>query len=515
MGGAIFNHTGTMTCLNSTLYGNTARGGDTTNAGGGDGLGGAIFNLDGAVTLTACTLAGSGAAAGSGGGGTDGSAHGGAIYNRRHDPGLMAYGFTYPDASITLAHTILADSLDGASAVIADCGFSSSDVTSADITSDDYNLVETVGSCSFAAGNDVTATDPLLGPLTDNGGSTDTLLPMPGSPAIDAGGSCALTTDQRGETRPIGAACDIGSVEAPPPPTQTPTATPTATPTDTPTATPTDTPTATPTDTPTWTPTGTPTPTPTHTATLTPTATPTATPTDTPTATPTDTPTATPPPPDDDGDGVPNSVEDAAPNGGDGNGDGTPDSEQPNVASMPAASGGGYLTVEVSPGNGGCSELTGVHTQSEGALGTDPEYDYPFGLVGFTLACAGSVDVTVIVHAPYGTVPLVYRKFGPTPPSFDNPNFYTLPGAIFGSTQIPAGTGPTLTTVSFTLTNGELGDSTPAGDGMIVDPGGPARASAVAAPAPAVSAWGLAVALLLLSAVAAVGLQRRRRRGGM
>lgn len=165
------------------------------------------------------------------------------------------------------------------------------------------------------------------------------------------------------------------------------------------------------------------------------------------------------------------------------------------------------------PGNGGCSELTDVHTETEGALGTDPDYDYPYGLVGFALACAGSVDVTLIIHSPYGTVPLVHRKFGPTPPSFDNPDFYTLPGAIFGSTQIPAGTGPTVTTVSFTLTNGELGDSTPAGDGMIVDPGGPALVSVAAAPA--VSTRGLAFALLLLSAVAALGLQRRRRRGPM
>jgi cysteine-rich repeat protein len=35
----------------------------------------------------------------------------------------------------------------------------------------------------------------------------------PGSPAIDAAGACGLATDQRGVTRPQGAACDIGAYE--------------------------------------------------------------------------------------------------------------------------------------------------------------------------------------------------------------------------------------------------------------------------------------------------------------
>jgi hypothetical protein len=66
--------------------------------------------------------------------------------------------------------------------------------------------------------------NPLLGPLTGNGGATQTHALFQGSPAIDAGspqvpggggfGACAAT-DQRNVGRPIGAQCDMGAYEAP------------------------------------------------------------------------------------------------------------------------------------------------------------------------------------------------------------------------------------------------------------------------------------------------------------
>jgi hypothetical protein len=59
------------------------------------------------------------------------------------------------------------------------------------------------------------APDPFLGPLADNGGPTDTMALLPGSPAIDAGVPVAgVTTDQRGVARPQGTAPDIGAFES-------------------------------------------------------------------------------------------------------------------------------------------------------------------------------------------------------------------------------------------------------------------------------------------------------------
>ena len=59
---------------------------------------------------------------------------------------------------------------------------------------------------------DLINTDPLLGPLANNGGPTQTMALLPGSPAIDAGVTVAgVTTDQRGVLRPQGFAPDIGA----------------------------------------------------------------------------------------------------------------------------------------------------------------------------------------------------------------------------------------------------------------------------------------------------------------
>ena len=295
-------------------------------------------------------------------------------------------------------------------------------------------------------------------------------------------------------------------------PTDTPTTTPTETPTETATqtatatATPTHTPTPTPTNTLTQTPTNTPTNTPTQTptGTSTPSGTPTNTPTGTPSQTPTGTPTATPQ--DDDGDGVGDVTEAGAPNGGDGNGDTIPDSMQSNVASLPAASGLGYVTV-VASGTGSCQDLHNVHTVAEGSLGTDADFIYPYGLIGFTINCSGQATITIIFHTAFSKPLADYRKFGPIPPLFGSPEFYTLPGVVFGTTQVPPMTGPLLTTVTFTLANGQLGDDTPAADNLIVDEGGPAVPLFRAAPL--LSPHGLVGAVVLLALVGALGLRRR------
>jgi CSLREA domain-containing protein len=92
------------------------------------------------------------------------------------------------------------------------------------ITSLGYSLIETPGAnCtifSLAPGN-ITGQDPLLGPLENNGGATQTQSPLAGSPVIDAGETpnctdgrgAPIQIDQRNFNRPKGANCDIGAVE--------------------------------------------------------------------------------------------------------------------------------------------------------------------------------------------------------------------------------------------------------------------------------------------------------------
>jgi len=64
--------------------------------------------------------------------------------------------------------------------------------------------IDTGTSCQFSsANNSLSSTDPMLGPLQNNGGPTHTMALLPGSPAIDHGSAFGLTTDQRGNVRPI------------------------------------------------------------------------------------------------------------------------------------------------------------------------------------------------------------------------------------------------------------------------------------------------------------------------
>jgi len=160
------------------------------------------------------------------------------------------------------------------------------------VTSLGYNISSDDAGGFLTGPGDQLFTNPMLGPLQDNGGPTFTHALLPGSPAINAGNPNFTPPplfDQRGSgfDRVVNGRIDVGSFEVQSGPTPTPTATltPSATPTPTTTATPSPTPTATSSPTPTatssLTPTATPTPssTQTATATATPSATPRATPT--------------------------------------------------------------------------------------------------------------------------------------------------------------------------------------------------------------------------------------------
>lgn len=121
LGGAVFNHAGSLTIQNgSTISNNTAQGG--SGYGGGAGYGGGVFNLDGSVvidasTISANTVTGGGAATG----GQVGNAAGGALYNRfqSEDVGVMdlrAYrGVAYSPSltQVTLRNATLGGSVGG------------------------------------------------------------------------------------------------------------------------------------------------------------------------------------------------------------------------------------------------------------------------------------------------------------------------------------------------------------------------------------------------------------------
>lgn len=77
-----------------------------------------------------------------------------------------------------------------------------------------YNVWADGTNCSLNGPGDVQASLP-MGALADNGGATQTMLPLAGSAAINhvPNGQCVLPLDQRDASRPAGAGCDSGAVE--------------------------------------------------------------------------------------------------------------------------------------------------------------------------------------------------------------------------------------------------------------------------------------------------------------
>lgn len=161
-GGGIYNAGGTLTLQNTTVSGNSSPSGS----------GGGIYNATGSIlTLRNCTVAG------------NTSATGGGLYNR----GTLHY-----------LNTLLGDNTGG------DC------LNAGALGTNTSNLVASGPTCNAGLTG-----DPHIGPLADNGGGTLTHALLFGSKALDAGDAAGcLAVDQRGVTRPQGAACDVGAFEA-------------------------------------------------------------------------------------------------------------------------------------------------------------------------------------------------------------------------------------------------------------------------------------------------------------
>jgi hypothetical protein len=173
----IWNYSGgTMTIIDSTVTKNS----------GNQSVGAGIDN-NGTMTVIASTISGN---------------TGGGIYSGQLD-------------TATLGATIVAGNT-GANCSAYDAG---------SLDSGGYNLTsDTTGSaCSFTAATDLVNKNPLLGPLANNGGPTQTMLPGTKSPAADVipkpttlrGVAVCPGTDQRGVARPGRGEtrCTIGAAE--------------------------------------------------------------------------------------------------------------------------------------------------------------------------------------------------------------------------------------------------------------------------------------------------------------
>jgi hypothetical protein len=171
---------GTLTMKNSTISGNQAT--DTTHGGG-------IENGVGSTaTITNCTISGNST-----------SGNGGGINNSASSTGV-----------VNLWNTIVAGNT--ATSGGNDCD--------GKINSLGHNLVQSTTGVSGLVDTDQQGVNPTLGVLANNGGPTETLALLPGSPAIDGGDDSVLTdpvftTDQRGTgfARKVFAHVDIGAFE--------------------------------------------------------------------------------------------------------------------------------------------------------------------------------------------------------------------------------------------------------------------------------------------------------------
>ena len=180
-----FNGSATLTVTNSTFSGNWAA------APYGVGSGGGIYNEAGTLTVSNCTFSENWASIGSGTGGGIHNTGTLTLTNSTFSGNWAANvggGVYNGGGTVTIGNTIFKTGAWGGN--IVDNGAA---------TSNGHNLSDDDGGGVLTAMGDQINTDPMLGPLQDNGGPTFTHAPLTGSPAIDAGKNfTAETTDQRG-----------------------------------------------------------------------------------------------------------------------------------------------------------------------------------------------------------------------------------------------------------------------------------------------------------------------------
>ncbi|MEO2046738.1 MAG: choice-of-anchor Q domain-containing protein [Pirellulales bacterium] len=213
-GGGVFSSTdlsGTSTTriLNSTLSGNAATG-DAAGANKGLSRGGGIYNAAGLTEILHSTITDNHTPYQGQGGGV--ASYGNPSTTRTEVLSTIISGNSANDAGV-------ADTWTDVDYVVGN--FSNS------FLSLGYNLVGTglaLNGGGFSESGDQTGVnDPMLGPLTNNGGLTSTHAILDGSAAIDTGdpgfdpndSTPPLTTDQRGVARVQHGQIDVGAVESP------------------------------------------------------------------------------------------------------------------------------------------------------------------------------------------------------------------------------------------------------------------------------------------------------------
>jgi len=207
-GGGIFTTTG-LTVTQSTIAGNRAYNGGAVAV-----MGTAAVTVD--DSTIAGNLAGGPGSNGVGGGfvvaaGTTLAIRSSTISGNQSFNGAASGGGIF-GISASLENTIVANNLshepNQSATRLDNCAVGT-------LTSNGHNLSDGTD-CNLSGNGDRPGVDAKLGALGDHGGGTDTMAPLAGSPAIDAGAGCP-PIDQRGLSRPRGSACEIGAYEVAPP----------------------------------------------------------------------------------------------------------------------------------------------------------------------------------------------------------------------------------------------------------------------------------------------------------
>lgn len=261
-GGALYS-LGSVTVTNSTFNLNSATGGRGGDAfgpdcfgahaafDGGAARGGAILADGGSLIVNTATFANNSANGGNGGDGgptnvascaqtqhgAGGLAHGGAITNNnaatvnvKHgtisqndaqagNSGVNQGGANQParlvaegtgggirvgPGGVTLENTIIADNTAANGTGNATGAPTPGPDVDGAVASNGHNLLgNTAETTGFTGTGDLTGLNPMLAPLADNGGPTQTMALLPGSAAIDAGVAAGALFDQRGNPRTV------------------------------------------------------------------------------------------------------------------------------------------------------------------------------------------------------------------------------------------------------------------------------------------------------------------------